>query len=236
MTERDRFKLLFGPYQTPRFRYGQRVFCELRGWVKIVGLTNARIPWPKCRSGKRARAIILYGALADAVRRESAQAVQHWWGVGSDRAWKWRKALDATRVNEGTHRLKHDYALEPAITAARAKAWTKAGNPERRRKIAAAMTGRAMLPHVREALRAANLGRPLTEEHRRKMSATHKRRGSKPPGGPLWKRSEDKLVRALPPQEVARRTGRTLSAVWARRRALGLPDGRTRRMRKRFGR
>jgi hypothetical protein len=67
----------------------------------------------------------LYGDLADAVRHESAQAVQFWWGVGSDRVWKWRKALDAKRVNEGTHRLMHDYALEPALTAGRKKAWKK---------------------------------------------------------------------------------------------------------------
>jgi hypothetical protein len=67
MTEKDRFKLLFGPYRTPRFKYGDVVTCEIRGDVKIVGLTAARIPWPKCRSGKRSRAIILYGALAEGV-------------------------------------------------------------------------------------------------------------------------------------------------------------------------
>jgi hypothetical protein len=39
----DRFKLLFGPYRTPRFRYGDVVFCEMRGEVKIVGLTNGPI-------------------------------------------------------------------------------------------------------------------------------------------------------------------------------------------------
>ena len=44
MTERDRFKLSFGPYRTPRFEYGDIVFCEMRGEVKIVGLTNGRIP------------------------------------------------------------------------------------------------------------------------------------------------------------------------------------------------
>ena len=43
--------------------------------VKIVGLTDARIPWPKGRSGKCARHVIaLYGDLAEAVKRESAQA------------------------------------------------------------------------------------------------------------------------------------------------------------------
>lgn len=55
MTNDDRFKLLFGPYQTPRLKYGDVVTCEVRGRVKIVGLTEARIPWPKGRKGKRPR-------------------------------------------------------------------------------------------------------------------------------------------------------------------------------------
>ena len=29
-------KLLFGPYRTPRFRYGSVVFCEVRGEVRIT--------------------------------------------------------------------------------------------------------------------------------------------------------------------------------------------------------
>jgi hypothetical protein len=84
MHDRDRFKLLFGPYRTPRSRYGDVVTCEMRGEVNIVGLSEARIPWPKCRTGKRGRAIILYGALAEAVRRESAQAIEYWWGERAD--------------------------------------------------------------------------------------------------------------------------------------------------------
>lgn len=228
MTQRDRFKLLFGPYKTPRFRYGQRVFCELRGWVKIVGLTEARIPWPKCRAGKRARAIILYGALAVAVRRESAQAVGHWWGVGSDRVWQWRKVLEAKRVNEGTYRLLHDYALEPPLTAGRKKAWKKAADPERRRKIAAAKKGKPRPPSVIEAVRRANKGRALSKPHREKISAAHKRRGTRPPAaGRPWQKWEDKLLRTVPTREVVEKTGRTLTAVWSRRRELGLPDGRT---------
>jgi hypothetical protein len=75
-----RFKLHFGPYKTPRFKLGACVEDEIRGEVTIVGLTDARIPWPIGLKGK-ARAYIVYGALARAVRRESAQAVMHWWGV-----------------------------------------------------------------------------------------------------------------------------------------------------------
>jgi hypothetical protein len=41
-----------------------------------------------------------------------------------------------------------------------------------------------------------------------------------------WKREDDDLIRHLSLAEAARLTGRTLTAVRKRRRALGLPDGR----------
>jgi hypothetical protein len=39
---------------------------------------------------------------------------------------------------------------------------------------------------------------------------------------------EDALLRELPAAEVARRTGRTLGAAYARRRKVRLPEGRRR--------
>ena len=45
----------------------------------------------------------------------------------------------------------------------------------------------------------------------------------------LWTAEEDELVRTLPTREAVRRTERTLSAVKARRRRLGVPDGRSQR-------
>ena len=48
MHDADRFKLRFGPYRAPPFRYGQRVLCEVRGLVAVCGLTDASIPWPIC--------------------------------------------------------------------------------------------------------------------------------------------------------------------------------------------
>ena len=44
MDDAKRFRLL-GKYRTPRFRYGRKVLCAVRGEVKIVGLTEAPIPW-----------------------------------------------------------------------------------------------------------------------------------------------------------------------------------------------
>jgi hypothetical protein len=226
MTDADRYRLLFGPYRTPRFRYGKAVFCDVRGEVVICGLSDAPMPWPVGKRGS-ARSLVVYGQLARAVRRESAQAVAHWWVVTPQTVWVWRKALGVGPVTEGTRRLKHDYALEPGITAARTKAHAKARDPVRRARIAAARRGKPRPRHVIEALIAANKGRRLSEETRRKMSEAHRRRGTRPPDGArLWTEEEDELVRALPGKEAAGRTGRTLTAVYKRRRQLGLPDGR----------
>jgi hypothetical protein len=75
MNARDRLKLV-GNYRTPRCRVGQKVRCE----VTVCGLSDALIPWPLCRVGKR-RAPALCKGLARAVRRESEQAVAHWWDI-----------------------------------------------------------------------------------------------------------------------------------------------------------
>jgi hypothetical protein len=62
------------------------------------------------------------------------------------------------------------------------------------------------------------------------MSAAHKRRSTRAPKtGRPWTAEEEALLRRLPPAEGARRTGRTLKAVYAWRRILGVPDGRRRR-------
>jgi hypothetical protein len=45
-----------------------------------------------------------------------------------------------------------------------------------------------------------------------------------PAGRRTWTPWENELVRALPPEEAARRTGRNLLAVHVRRHELGLPD------------
>jgi hypothetical protein len=47
MEDAERFRLL-GKYRTPRFRYGRKVLCEVRGEVTIVGMTEAPIPRRSC--------------------------------------------------------------------------------------------------------------------------------------------------------------------------------------------
>ncbi len=176
----DRFRLL-GTYRTPRFRYGRTVRCEVRGEVQVVGLHDAPIPWPVGKQGG-ARSLVVFKDLARAVRRESEAAVAHHWGVGKSAVWKWRKALGVERVNEGTSRRLSDHAREPAVVAGLKKAQAKSGDPARRAKLAAAMRGKKVDRRVVEALAAQRRGTRHREESRRKMSETHRRRGTLVPG------------------------------------------------------
>ncbi|MBI3411255.1 MAG: hypothetical protein HY040_23210 [Planctomycetes bacterium] len=161
MKSSDRYPLLFGPYRVLFFRPGDEAFCELRGQV-VVSRAFHEAPigvWPKGRRrGERAAAIILFGDLVQAVRNEAAATIRYWWGVGTDRIWKWRRALDVQRVNKGTSFLLGRNFLGPVGKRARAAGYPTLKSPERAAKIAAALRGRTMHPNAREALLKANLG------------------------------------------------------------------------------
>ena len=180
MLDAERFRLRFGPYRTPRFKYGAKVKDARRGEVKIVGLSDAPIPWPIAakRGGKSP---VLFGALVRAVRRESNQAVAKAWGVSGQTVTAWRKALGIGPNTDGTSKLRSAHFHEPWARKAQKKAWAKARDPQRRAKIAASRRGKPRPLHVVEAMRKAHLGKPLPAETRRKMSEAHKRRGSWPP-------------------------------------------------------
>jgi len=202
---------------------------DVRGWVTIVGMTDAPIPWPIGKRG-RARSRVVYQGLARAVRNESNQAMCRAWGVTPQTVSKWRKALGVPQENDGTRRLHSLNALSSEFEAIRKKAWSKARDPERRAKIATAKRSVPRPPGLVEKLRLFNFGRKLSAETRFKMSETHRKRGSRPPkAGRPWTLDEDSLLTQLPPKIVAERTGRTLRAVYSRRIELGLPDGRTTR-------
>jgi hypothetical protein len=226
MTDADRFKLL-GKYHTPRFRYGQVVFCEVRGWVILTGLTLAPLPWPVCKKAGRSTgrtSLVVFRDLLRALRRESNQAVAHWWGVAVVTVSKWRKALGVKRGTEGSLRLMREYALEPEGYAARTKGVQAiATDPHRRAKIAAAMKGKPKPRHVIEAARQANLGRKASKATRRKMSGAQRRRQAAPVPRKPWGPWEDAMLGVVPDAEVARRTGRREEAVRSRRARLLIP-------------
>ncbi len=131
MIDRERFKLRFGPYETPEFSCGAKANDFTRGLVVIVELSAARIPWPIGKRGP-GKSPVLFGALASAVRCESKQAVAHWFGVSLWRVQQWRNALAVRSVNEGTSQVLSASTAEPRFDEHRAKADAKARDPERR--------------------------------------------------------------------------------------------------------
>ena len=94
-------KLLFGPYLPPRVRRGQILVCEFRGEVvKVGGLTDAPIMWPRVlKTGSPS--VIVCGDLVRAIRTESAAAVAYHWGVSETTVWKWRKSLGVEAHDRG---------------------------------------------------------------------------------------------------------------------------------------
>jgi hypothetical protein len=226
MDDAQRFRLL-GKYRAPRFRYGRKVLCEVRGEVVITGLTDAPIPWPLGKRGRGRHSLVVYKVLAKAIRRESNQAVARWWGVDVQTVSKWRRLLGVGIATEGTSRL-HRETIEEHGEAMRALGVQKARDPARRRKIAAAKRGKPRPPHFLEAMHGAWRGSHHSEATRRRMSRTHRRRGTLVPGTIPWTPEEDERVKTLPAEKAAKKTGRSLRAVYARRRRQGMPDGRRR--------
>jgi hypothetical protein len=202
----------------------------------LTGLSSGPIPWPIARRpGKgghtRAQALAIYGDLAKAIRRESAQAVARWWAVTPQTVTVWRKALGVVDDTEGTAGLRQAHAQEPAFAEARQRAHAKAQDPARCEKIRQSKLGKPRPPGVLDAAHEAWRGSHHTDEARARMSATHRARGTHPPGVRPWIEEEDALLRSgMPAAEVARRTGRSLSAVYEHRRVLELPDGRRQRL------
>jgi hypothetical protein len=197
MFDADRVKLLYGPYEMPNLRVGDRAFCLLRDCdVIITSISDARIPWPRCRAVEGTHGggsgLWLGGDLAIAVQCESSAAVMHWWRVSDNSVWHMRKALDVSRTNnEGTQRLIRE-ASELGREVMKEREWSEADRQ-----------------HRRELAMRLDLERHLGDGFHRAFGWTV---------GPL------RLLGKLPDAEVAKRTGRTVEAVRVKRGKLGLAN------------
>ncbi|MBI5725557.1 MAG: helix-turn-helix transcriptional regulator [Planctomycetes bacterium] len=135
MKDEDRYKLYFGPYNPPRVRRGWRLFDEIHGTVVTGYFSDGLITWPTVGIRGR-RSLVLCGDLVKAVRRESAPAVSHWWGVSISVVSRWRKALGVPRLNEGTRLLLKARWKELAPLRVWEKAIRKASDPVMRTRQA----------------------------------------------------------------------------------------------------
>jgi hypothetical protein len=198
---RDRVKLLFGPYQAPPLRRGDRATCLLRDCdVVITSWSTARIPWPRFRPAHDYRCggsgLLLDEELARAVRHEWAAALMYWWGASPGAVQRWRRVLGVGRTdNEGTARLMRA-AAEKGGEAGRERGLTNEECDERSRR----------------ALRL-NLGRHLRTGYH----------------GPRWTQAQLRLLGKHPDEVVAAKIGRTAGAVRCKRTSMGIPSALDRR-------
>ena len=101
--------LLFGPYQAPRVKRGNRAYCLYRNSAVVISSwTDARISWPRCQvlGQQGGSGLLVDEELLWAIMSESVVAIKHWWGVGNKAIWNWRRAFGVTQWGtEGSRRL-----------------------------------------------------------------------------------------------------------------------------------
>ncbi len=226
MINSERFKLLYGPYNAPKCRLGDKLLCEYRDReVTVKGMTDARIPWPLTRTNNR-WSPILCGDLVRAVRTESSLAVGHHWGVHHVTVWKWRRALGVPPMTNGSRRLRIEYAIETLTPEVRAKGKAAMHTPEVRAKLSAARKGRPQHPNTIEACR--RLGqRPKSEEWKRRLSERSRRMWETPeahglPSRRHWTDEQLALIGTASDRAVATALGLPIKAVKYKREKLGI--------------
>lgn len=224
-------RLVAGPYPLPSIKPGDKAQCRVAGEVVCGGLVDCRIgPWPRRRkTGKPS--LIVCGSLVRALKHESELAIVHWWGASVVTVWKWRRALGIGRVTKGTSELLSGNAdgwretdeCRAVLTANARDEQNRAASADRKRgKPASAATKAALL-------RAAK--KRKTKKHRENIGRALKAIGAHPPVERPWTEKEEALLGATLDRHVAKMIGRTVAAVRARRRQLGIPMSRHARLR-----
>ena len=227
MDDAERFRLL-GKYRTPRFRLGRVVMCEVRGEVVITGMTDARIPWPLGLPGRGRHSLIVYKDLAKAIRRESNQAVAHWWGVDPQTVSKWRRILSVQRVTEGTGRLLKTISRRSATTCA-PRACSRPAIPSGERRSRRRIEGSLVLLMSAKPWQPRTSARPTAKRPGADRAETHRERGTLVPGTKVpGRRKRMRWCGRCPWRKWPGGRGEACRRVYARRSRLQVPDGRRR--------
>ena len=218
----DRFRLLYGPYRSPKVHRGSRLFCEIRGTVIVGGFRFAgEIPWPYVK--QRGCPPILCGDLVKAIRCESKLAVMRYFGLSKEIVRRFRRALNVPAQTDGTRQLQGRVATnrkDDRLSRAR----RNSKKPAALAKLAAKLKGRVIPSHIIQAVREA-AQRPRSLSWKKKMAEYWRKRGH-PPGHPesrFWTAAEDAILGTAPDAQVAKRIKRSVSAIYNRRGRVGIP-------------
>jgi hypothetical protein len=239
----EQVKLLFGPYKAPALQRGDKAFSHVRDYpVVIVGWSDARISWPRCRPLDPPRlgtGLLIDDELARAIQHEAALAVSYWWGPHVSTVHHWRKVLGVTRKNnEGTHRLVLGTITKTlAARFGDGRSGHRGSSPFPARGRTAVWTPEemALLGAFSDAEVAQRTGRsqPAVLKKREQLGRPARTAQGGAYKGRFWSANEEKLVRTLPQQEAAKVTGRSLRAVLTRKKYLESRDAENRRARSR---
>lgn len=201
---RDKAAFVGGPYRAPRVPKSGFLRCRLRGRLKVGGYTDEVISWPVAE-GRIKKQLIVCGDLVRALKTESRVAIKQHWGISLALVSEYRRALGIERYTAGSWRL-----FWRNVNLAR--------TDEARAKLSSAHEGRAdrMTPDERAKLRRIQK-RPKPEKWKKRMSRMWKDRIARI-GMPIkWLPEELAMFGIVPDREIARITGRSLSAVKARK-------------------
>lgn len=185
---------LIGTYTTPAVRIGRKVRCRYRGkWCRVTSFTAAPIPWP------RVQPLGQRGGCGLLVNAELKRATRTESAAALGRWWGLSKsAVHSLRVWAGVE--GHD---------------TTAGT-RRAVKAAADLGG--------EATRGAELGDEACDvraANARRLGLIRHAQARRWPDG--WTAEADAMLGTMSDGHVAKRVGKSRSAVQARRVKLGVP-------------
>jgi hypothetical protein len=198
MNPHDRLALLHGPYRAPALRKGDRAVCLYRDCdVVITSWTDAPIPWPRCRPVEYKRS-----RPALLVDDELVRAIQH--ESAAAMGFWWRVSVS---VVWGWRRAYHVTKVNNNGSNRLVRAAAE--------KAGAAIQSRVFTEAERDAKRRLAIDNDL-QRHLRDVVRDD-----------TWTEDEIALLGQLPDAEVARKIGRTVSAVRQKREELGIPNPTT---------
>jgi len=202
MRHPERLTLLHGPYSAPGLKRGDRATCLYRDSdVIITGWSDWRIPWPRCRIPGTHG-----GGSGLLVDEELARAIRN-------------ESSAAIQYWFGVHG-KVVWSWRRALGVGRFNEGSAKLRAETNAEVSAKyVKGKALPPEQVERRRQTALEQNL---------AKHLKHGYH---GPLWTREQLALVGTLPDAEVARRIGRSTTAVRVKRQRLSIPSAFDRRRR-----
>lgn len=119
--------VLRGTYNPPVVRIGQRVFCRVRHkWCRVTGFTDAPICWPRGQPLKQrgGGGVVVNATLERAIRTESAESLEHFFGVTGGVVWRWRKAFGIPRAGTPGSAARIAESSAKGAAAMKSKEWT----------------------------------------------------------------------------------------------------------------